>query len=329
MRALLSTAPGLAGLRLSDHALPEPGPGDLRVRVRAAGLNYPDMLMLEDRYQIRKERPFVPGQEVAGEVEAIGAGVTAFKPGDRVFGFASSGGLAEFALVPAAFAVTMPAEMSFADGSCFNGSYATGYHALVQRARLVPGESLLVLSAAGGTGLAMVQIGSALGARVIAAASTEEKVALAKQHGAERGIVYARDMGAEEGKAFGAELKALEKNGIDIVADIVGGGYAEPAIRALAWKGRFLVIGFPAGIPKIAANLLLLKGADAVGVFTGAFYEREPAEARRNLDALIALYVEGKIRPHISVTLPLERAGEGIDMLDKRLVLGKVVVTVD
>jgi NADPH2:quinone reductase len=327
MRALLSIEPGVAGLRLADHAMPEPGPGDLRVRVRAAGLNYPDMLMLEDRYQVKKERPFVPGQEVAGEVEAVGSGVTAFRPGDRVFGFASSGGLAEYALVPAAFAVAMPAEMSFADGSCFNGSYATGYHALVQRAHLAPGESLLVLSAAGGTGLAMVQIGAALGARVIAAASSQDKVDFAKQHGAERGLVYARDMGTEESKAFGAELKALEKRGIDIVADIVGGPYAEPAIRALAWKGRFLVIGFPAGIPKIAANLLLLKGADAVGVFTGAFYEREPEEARKNLDALIALYVEGKIRPHVSELLPLERAGEGIAMLDNRTVKGKLVVT--
>lgn len=329
MRALLSVEPGVAGLRVSDHPMPEPGPGDLRVRVRAAGLNYPDMLMLEDRYQVKKERPFVPGQEMAGEVEAVGAEVTGFKPGDRVFGFALSGGLAEYALLPAAFAVKMPDMMSFADGSCFNGSYATGYHALVQRARLVPGESLLVLSAAGGTGLAMVQIGAALGARVIAAASTQEKVDFARSHGAERGLVYAREMGPEESKAFGAELKAMEKRGIDIVADIVGGGYAEPAIRSLAWKGRFLVIGFPAGIPKIAANLLLLKGADAVGVFCGAFYEREPAEARKNLDALMAMYVESKIKPHISTTLPLDRAGEGIEMLDSRKVLGKVVVTLD
>lgn len=327
MRALLSVEPGVAGLRIADHPTPEPGPADLLVRVRAAGLNYPDMLMLEDRYQVKKERPFVPGQEMAGEVEAVGAEVQGFKPGDRVFGFASTGGLAEYSLLPAAFATKMPDVMSFEDGACFNGSYATGYHALVQRARLVPGESLLVLSAAGGTGLAMVQIGAALGARVIAAASTQEKVDFAKAHGAERGLVYAREMGKDESKAFGAELKALEKGGIDIVADIVGGGYAEPAIRSLAWKGRFLVIGFPAGIPKIAANLLLLKGADAVGVFCGAFYEREPDEARRNLDALMALYVEGKIKPHISVNLPLDRAGEGIEMLDSRKVLGKVVVT--
>lgn len=329
MRALLSVEPGIAGLRIDDHPKPEPGPGDLLVRVRAAGLNYPDMLMLEDRYQVKKERPFVPGQEMAGEVEAVGSDVNGFRPGDRVFGFASTGGLADYALLPAAFATKMPAAMSFADGACFNGSYATGYHALVQRARLVPGESLLVLSAAGGTGLAMVQIGAALGARVIAAASTQEKVDFARAHGAQRGLVYARDMGAEESKAFGAELKALEKRGIDIVADIVGGGYAEPAIRSLAWKGRFLVIGFPAGIPKIAANLLLLKGADAVGVFCGAFYEREPDEARKNLDALMALYAEGRIKPHISVSLPLERAGEGIEMLDTRKVLGKVVVMLD
>jgi NADPH2:quinone reductase len=278
---------------------------------------------------VRKERPFVPGQEVAGEVEAAGPGVTGFAPGDRLFGFASSGGLADHAIVPLSTAVKMPPEMSFADGACFTGSYATGYHALVQRARLVPGESLLVLAAAGGTGLAMVQLGAALGARVIAAASSDDKVALARAHGAERGLVYARDMGSEESKAFGAELKALEKRGIDIVADIVGGGYAEPAIRSLAWQGRFLVIGFPAGIPKIAANLLLLKGADAVGVFCGAFVEREPDQARRNLDALLALYVEGKIRPHVSATLPLERAGEGIAMLDRREVLGKLVVTLD
>lgn len=329
MRALLSTEPGLAGLRLTDHAVPEPGPGELRVRVRAAGLNYPDMLILQDRYQVKKERPFVPGQEVAGEVEAVGPGVTGFAPGDRVFGFAGSGGLADHAVVPVGTAVKMPARMSFADGACFTGSYVTGYHALVQRARLVPGESLLVLAAAGGTGLAMVELGAAMGARVIAAASTEEKVALAKAHGAERGVVYARDMKPEDSKAFGAELKALERHGIDIVADIVGGPYAEPAIRALAWKGRFLVIGFPAGIPRIAANLLLLKGADAVGVFCGAFVEREPIEARRNLDALLALYVEGKIRPHVSATLPLERAGEGIAMLDRREVLGKLVVLMD
>ncbi len=329
MRALLSLTPGLDGLAVDEHPLPEPGEGEIRIRVRAGGIAFADMLTIQDLYQVKRDRPFVPGMEVSGEVDAIGPGVNGFKEGDRVFGTAPTGALAEFAIMPARMALHMPAAMSFVDGAAFTSAYATGYHALKQRARMAPGESLLVLSAAGGTGLGMVQLGAAMGARVIAAASTEAKVALARDHGADAGIVYAADPTPEAMKDFGAALKAIDKRGIDIVADIVGGGYAEPAIRALAWKGRFLVIGFPAGIPKIAANLLLLKGADAVGVFCGAFLEKEPELARRNMDELLAFYVTGKLRPHVSDTVPLERTADAFRRLGGREVLGKLVITLD
>lgn len=322
-----NVAPGVAGLAMGEMPIPDPGPGMLRVRVRAAALAFPDLLMLDDLYQVKRERPFVPGMEAAGEVDAVGPGVAGFKAGDRVFGFTPDGSLSDYAIVPAALAVAMPDMMSFVDAAGFTSGYATAFHALRQRARIRAGESLLVLSAAGGLGLATVQLGRAFGARVIAAASSADKVALAKAHGAEDGAVYALEPSQEDSRAFGAALKALAPDGIDVVADIVGGAYTEPAVRALGWEGRLLVLGFPAGIPRIAANLLLLKGAQAMGVFCGLFTQREPEAARRNLAELVDLYVDGAIRPYVSLQLPVERAGEGLAMLGRREVMGKLVVT--
>lgn len=331
MRALLSEAlggPDTLVLR-EDAPAPSPAPDEVLIRVRACGVNYPDTLMIEDKYQFRPVRPFAPGGEVAGEVLAVGGEVGAFKAGDRVIALVGHGGMAEQVCAKAAKCLAMPDGMPFDEAAAFIFTYGTSYHALKQRAQLKAGDTLLVLGAAGGVGLAAVELGVAMGARVIAAASSAEKVELAKQHGAADGVVYPRGPFDREGAKALAELfkQACGKHGADVVYDAVGGDYAEAALRAIAWEGRFLVVGFPAGIPRIPLNLPLLKGCQIVGIFWGAFTERDVAANAANNAELIEFYRAGRIRPHVSLRFPLEEGGRAIAELSARRALGKIVVT--
>jgi NADPH2:quinone reductase len=300
------------------------------VALKACGVNYPDFLIIQDKYQFRPPRPFAPGAEIAGIVERTGAGVTDIKPGDRVIGSLLAGGMAEKAVVSAAKCLVMPDAMPFDEASAFVLTYATSYHALKNRAAIKAGETLLVLGAAGGVGLAAVELGRAMGARVIAAVSSEEKLALALKHGAESGFVYGQAPASkEESKALADSFKAAcGDGGADVIYDPVGGDYAEPALRAIAWEGRYLVVGFPAGIPRLPLNLTLLKSCQVVGVFWGEFTRRDPDGSAANNRDLLALYAAGRIRPHISERFPLERGAEAIALLASRGATGKLVVTV-
>ncbi len=332
MKAMLSTAPGgPATLVLSELPAPIPGPGEVRIRVRACGVNYPDTLIIEDKYQFRPARPFAPGGEVAGEVDQLGAGVSGLKLGDRVIAMLGHGGMAEQVVTKAAKVFAMPAGMPFDEAATFILTYGTSYHALKQRGSLQAGQSLLVLGAAGGVGLAAVELGKAMGARVIAAVSTAEKLALAKAHGADSGIVYPTGPFDKDGcKALAALFKAAcGANGADVIYDAVGGDYAEAALRAIAWQGRFLVVGFPAGIPRIPLNLALLKNCAIVGIFWGAWTERDAAASEQNNRELVAFYQQGKIKPHVSGHYPLAKAGDAIADLAARKALGKLVVMID
>ncbi len=332
MKALLSVAPGGPDtLELKDVDLPVPGPGEVRIRVRACGVNFPDALMIEDKYQFRPERPFAPGGEVAGEIDAVGDGVSDLKTGDRVIGMVGWGGMAEQVVTRAVKCAPIPDGMPDDEAAAFIFTYGTSHHALRQRAALGAGDTLLVLGAAGGVGLAAVELGKAMGARVVAAASSEEKVALAKARGAEVGVVYPRGPFDKDGaKALAQQFKdACGEHGADVVYDAVGGDYAEAALRAIAWEGRFLVVGFPAGIPRIPLNLALLKGCQIVGVFWGSFTEREPQANAANIRELCEFYAAGKIRPHVSARYPLAEGGRGIRDLAERRALGKIVITID
>lgn len=331
MRALLSEAVGGPDTLVlhADAPPPAPAPDEVLIRVRACGVNYPDTLMIEDKYQFRPARPFAPGGEVSGEVLAVGGQVGGFKTGDRVIALVGHGGMAEQVCAKAAKCIAMPDGMPFDEAAAFIFTYGTSYHALKQRANLQPGNTLLVLGAAGGVGLAAVELGVAMGARVIAAASSEEKVELAKRHGAAEGVVYPRGPFDRDGAKALAELfkQACGKHGADVVYDAVGGDYAEAALRATAWEGRFLVVGFPAAIPRIPLNLPLLKGCQIVGIFWGAFTERDPAANAENNAELVEFYRAGRIRPHVSLRFPLEEGGRAIAELSARRALGKIVVT--
>jgi len=330
MKALLSTAPGgPETLALTELPDPVPGPGQLLVRVKACAINYPDVLIIEDKYQFRPERPFAPGGEIAGVVEAVGEGVTGWAGGARLIAMLGHGGLAEKVLVAAAMAIPLPEERSFEDGSALILTYATTIHALADRAKLQEGETLLVLGAAGGVGLAAVELGKAYGARVVAAVSSAEKAAAAKAAGADSTIVYPRGPFDKDGaKALASLFKeAVGPNGADVVYDPVGGDYTEAALRAIAWEGRLLVIGFPAGIPKLPLNLTLLKSCDVRGVFWGAFAARDPKANAAHIRTLFRLWDEGKIAPKVSRTWPLAEGGEAIAFMAARQAVGKLVVT--
>ena len=331
MRALLSLEPGgPETLRLTDLAEPSPGPGELLVRVRAAAVNYPDVLIIEDKYQFKPPRPFAPGGEIAGEVEAVGEEVVGWKPGDRLIAVPGWGGMAEKIVIPSKIAIPLPAERSFTDGAALLLTYATSIHALYDRGQLQAGQSLLVLGAAGGVGLAAVELGKAKGARVIAAVSSEEKAAAARGAGADEAIVYPRGPFDKDGQKALAKLfkDAVGPDGADVIYDPVGGDYAEAALRAIAWEGRYLVVGFPAGIPKLPLNLTLLKSCDVCGVFWGAFAARDPKANAGHVVELFRLWDEGKIRPHVSATYPLERGGQAIAAMAARQVIGKLVVAI-
>ena len=330
MKALVSTEPGgPEKLRLIDLPNPTPSAGELLVRVRACAINFPDVLIIEDKYQLKPPRPFAPGGEIAGEVLAIGEGVSGWSPGDRLIAALGFGGLAEQVVVPADRAVPLPAERSFEEGSALLMTYATAIHALVDRGQLQPGQTLLVLGAAGGVGIAAVEIGKALGARVIAAVSSEEKAEGARAAGADAAVVYPAGPFDRDGlRGLSASFKdAVGPAGADVILDPVGGDYSEAALRSIAWEGRFLVVGFPAGIAKLPLNLTLLKSCDVRGVFWGGFVAREPKRNAAHVEQLFRWWGEGKIAPRISATYPLERAGEAIAALRDRRALGKLVVT--
>ena len=330
MKALISTSPGGPDtLTLADWPEPQPDRGEIRLAVRSCGVNFPDSLIIADKYQVRPPRPFAPGAEIAGVVDAVGEGVDATLVGRRMIGFIGHGGMAEKVVLPLARAVPMPDAMAFDVAAALILTYATSYHALVDRAALKAGETLLVLGAAGGVGLAAVEIGKALGARVVAAASSREKLDLALAHGADGGVVYPAGPFDDGGrKALSALFKgAVGEGGADVVYDPVGGDYTEAALRAIAWDGRLLVVGFPAGIPKLALNLTLLKSCQVCGVFWGAFAARDPNRNAGNIAALMALWASGAIRPAIHATYPLERGGDAIAALAERRATGKLVVT--
>jgi len=333
MRALLSVRTGgPETLVLRDLPEPTAGPGEVVVRIKACGVNFPDVLMIEDRYQSKPERPFAPGGEVSGIVRALGPGVTDLAVGDRVLGNVGQGGMAEAVAVETWRLMKIPPAMPFDEAAAFITTFGTTYHALKDRSSVKPGQTLLVLGAAGGVGLTAVTLGKAMGARVVAAASTQEKVDICLGQGADVGVVYGRGPFDREGqKRLAEQFKAAcGADGADIIYDAVGGDYAEPALRSIAWEGRYLVIGFAAGdIPKIPINLALLKGCEIVGVFFGAWVARNPARHRQNLVELLALYEAGKIRPLVSERFPLERGGEAIERLRSRQAVGKVVVTMD
>jgi NADPH:quinone reductase-like Zn-dependent oxidoreductase len=327
MKALLSHEPGgPETLRIDEVPEPQAGAGELLVRVRACAINYPDVLIIEDKYQLKPTRPFAPGGEIAGEVIAVGEGATGWSRGDRVIGALGFGGLAEQVTMPADRAIRLPAYRSFEEGSALLMTYATAIHALVDRGRLAAGQTLLVLGAGGGVGLAAVEIGKALGAKVIAAVSSEEKAEAARQAGAGSAVVYPRvDL---DPKALSQSFKdAVGPAGADVILDPVGGNYSEAALRSIAWEGRFLVVGFPAGIAKLPLNLTLLKSCDVCGVFWGGFFTHNPKRNAEHIAQLFRWWDEGRIAPKISATFPLERAGDAIAALRDRKAVGKLVVT--
>jgi NADPH2:quinone reductase len=308
-------------LVVDDVPEPEAGRGQVVLDVHACAVNFPDVLVIQDKYQFKPALPFSPGGEVAGVVRALGADVDSVKVGDRVIASVGWGGMAEQVAVGAAALIPVPDTADLIAASGLLTTYGTTHYALKDRAKLQPGETLLVLGAAGGVGLAAVELGRAMGARVIAAASTDEKLALCRERGADATINYA----TEDLKTRAKEL--TDGHGVDVVYDPVGGDYSEAALRAIAWEGRFLVIGFAAGdIPRIPLNLTLLKSCDIVGVFWGAFTMREPDRNRRNIAELLQLWADGKISLYVSSTHPLERGAEAIAELAGRRATGKVVV---
>ena len=329
MKAVLCKAYGPPdSLVLEDVPSPKPDAGQVVISVKAAGVNFPDTLMIENKYQFRPPLPFSPGGEVAGIVKELGAGVTNVKVGDRVIGSTGWGGFAEEALAPAARCIPFPSNIGFVEASAFVMTYGTSHHALKDRAHLKPGETLLVLGAAGGVGISAVEIGKIMGARVVAAASSQEKVDFCIARGADAGIVYPHNpLDRDAQKKLSEDLKkVLGNEGANVIYDGVGGDYAEPALRSIAWEGRYLVIGFPAGIPAIPLNLTLLKGCQIVGVFWGAFTAREPKRNQENLAELMRWIQEGKLKPSVSKTYPLARAADALKDMAARKVLGKVVL---
>jgi NADPH2:quinone reductase len=331
MKALLSTSPGPPeSLVLQDIPDPVAGEGEVVIAVKAAGVNFPDALIIEDKYQFKPERPFAPGGEIAGVVESVGAGVANIKIGDRVIGSMGWGGFAEKIAAPASRVLPMPDAMPFDEASAFILTYGTSYYALKDRGLLKSGETVLILGAAGGVGVAAIELGKAMGARVIGAVSSEEKAAFAREYGADGTVIYPPDAFAkEQARALSDAFKQATSGGADIVYDAVGGAYCEPALRAMNWGGRYLVVGFPAGIPTPPLNLTLLKSTSIVGVFWGASVAREPELHARNVRELFALYAAGKIKPRISQRCALKDGGHAIRALMDRKATGKLVVVMD
>ena len=312
---------GPRGLRVDEVPAPTPGPTDVLIEVRGAGVNFPDVLMTYGKYQLKADPPFIPGGEAAGVVLAVGAAVTTVAPGDRVAATLMSGAFAEQIVAPEATVVKLPESVSFEVGAATLLTYATTLHALVDRAHIQPGETLLVLGAAGGVGTAAIEIGKLLGARVIAAASTDDKVAYCKERGADEGINYAREDLKDRAKAL------THGNGANVIYDPVGGPYADAALRSIAWEGRYLVVGFAAGeIPKIPLNLVLLKGCQIVGVFWGSFLAREPARNLAHAQRILAWVAAGQLKPHVDDVVKFADAQQALERMERREVKGKLVL---
>ena len=332
MRALLSLQSGGPDtLSIREIEEPAPGPGQVAITVHACGVNYPDLLVIEDRYQMKPARPFSPGSELAGVVRAVGEGVEAPSVGQRVSASLPFGAMAEVVVVPSNRCTVIPDTMPFDQAAAFQVTYGTVYYALVGRGQLRRGETLLVLGAGGGIGLAAVELGKVLGARVVAAASSQDKLDVALAMGADAGVLYSRSLDAPaEGKAFTEAVRsACGGEGPDVVIDPVGGVYAEPAFRSVARQGRYLVVGFAAGIPSIPLNLILLKGAQIIGVFWGSYMARSPHCGSEDMKALLDLFADGRVNPLVSERFSLERGGEAIARLATRSVHGKVVVEIE
>ncbi len=335
MKSMMSVAPGgPETLELTETPTPTPGAGEVVIAVKAAGVNFPDTLIIKDLYQFKPPRPFAPGGEVAGVVEAVGDGVTTLAVGDRVQAGGVSGGFSTHFVVAANQATKIPDAMPFDEAAAFMLTYGTSHYALKDRAAIQPGETLFILGAAGGVGAAAIELGKAMGAKVIAGVSSDDKAAFCKELGADETLVYDRDLDRDGQRAFSKEIKALSAKlgrpeGVDVVYDAVGGDYAEPAVRALGWEGRFLVVGFPAGIPKLPLNLTLLKSCQIVGVFWGAFTMRDPQRNAGHIEELFQWYGEGKIKPRVTATYPLADAAKALTLMLERKVLGKVVLTME
>ena len=331
MKAMMShEAGGPDSLKLTEAPTPEPGKGQLRIAVKAAGVNFPDTLIIQDLYQFKPPRPFTPGGEVAGIVDAIGEGVEGLAVGDRVLASGINGGYATHLIANASGTHKIPDNMPFDEAASFMMTYGTSHYALRDRAKLQPGETLFILGAAGGVGAAAIELGKAMGAKVVAGVSSEDKAAFCKEMGADETLIYPRgSLDRASQKKLTTEIKTLCGSGANVVYDAVGGDYAEAALRAMAWEGRFLVVGFPAGIPKIPLNLTLLKSCQIVGVFWGAFTMRNPAKNEEYVAEIFKFYEDGKIRPRITARFPLEEAGKALSMIQDRKATGKIVLTID
>ena len=331
MKAMLSHTPGgPETLIFTEISLKEPKEGEICIAVKAAGVNFPDTLIIRDLYQIKPPRPFAPGGEVAGIIESIGPNVKDFNVGDRVLAVPGHGGFVTHINVPAITTIKIPQEMPFEDAACFIFTYGTSHYALRDRAAIKAGETLLILGAAGGVGAAAIEVGKSLGAKVIAAVSSEEKAAFCKKIGADETIVYPKIMNRDSQKDLSTKIKEIAgQNGVNVVYDAVGGNYAEPCIRSMAWNGRFLVVGFPAGIPKIPLNLILLKSCQIVGVFWGAFTMRDPKQHQKYLTELFNMYKNKEIKPQITASFPLKDAAKALASVEQRKSLGKVVLTTE
>ncbi|MBN8811863.1 MULTISPECIES: NADPH:quinone oxidoreductase family protein [unclassified Sphingomonas] len=331
MKALLSKQPGGPDtLILEDLPDPVAGRGQVVVAVKACAINYPDFLIIEDKYQFKPPRPFAPGGEIAGVIESVGEGVADWAVGDRVIAVTGHGGLSSKLAIEAVRLFRLPEGRSFEEGAALLLTYATTIHALLDRGHLREGHTLLVLGAAGGVGLAAVELGKAFGARVVAAVSSEEKAAAARSAGADAALVYGRaPFDKDQSRALAEQFKAaLGPQGADVIYDPVGGDYAEPALRAIGWQGRYLVVGFPAGIPRLPLNLTLLKSCDVCGVFWGAFAARDPEANAAHVGQLFRLWGEGRIAPRVTETFALADGGKAIAKMAARQVIGKVVVTI-
>lgn len=322
MRGVRSHSPtGPASLVVDELPSPIAGAGEVLIEVKAAGLNFPDVLLSYGKYQFRPDPPFILGGEASGIVKAVGDGVTSVKPGDRVATWMIHGAFAEEIVVPELACVKVPESVSFETAAATLLTYATTYHALVDRAAMKAGETVLVLGAAGGVGIASVELAKALGGKVIACASTDEKVAFCKEHGADEGINYAK----EDLKARAKEL--TKGNGADVIYDPVGGALSEAALRSIAWEGRFLVVGFASGeIPKIPLNLALLKGCQICGVFWGSFAMRDPVKNRANGVRIFDWIEQGKLKPHVDGVFPFTDAKSALERMERREVKGKLVL---
>jgi NADPH2:quinone reductase len=312
--------------KVEEVAEPELLDGQVLIDVKAAGVSFPEVLIVQGLYQFKPPFPFIPGGEVAGEISKIGNGVEDFKEGDRVIAMTGNGGMAEKVAVFASTLFKLPDSMSFAEGAAFPLNYGTTIHGLKQRAKLQAGETLMVSGAAGGLGITAIHLGKAMGAKVIATASSEDKLEICKKEGADEVVLYPRDMDKDKQKELSNNLKAVAPNGIDVIYDIVGGDYAEPSLRAIARNGRYLVIGFTAGIPKMPLNLTLLKECQIVGVFWGQFVGLEPEVNKQNFDDCFEMANSGKFKPLVSHTYKIEESVEALKFIQDRKATGKVIV---